>query len=90
MGRWIAIGRAPGWDDLETFTGEMEGSANWRTPARATITEVLALDDGRLIAECHAGDRAAFEAWLSEKGWQVESITPIRHIARTGDIWKAR
>ena len=22
------------------------------------------------------------------KGWQVESVTPIKHLARTGEIWK--
>ncbi len=90
MGRWIAIGRAPGWDEIETFTREMKGTANWRTAQRATITEVAALDDGRLIAECHAGSREAFEAWLAEKGWQVESISELRHVARTGEIWKLR
>jgi hypothetical protein len=90
MPRWIAIGRAPGWEDLDSFTAEMAATANWRTTQRATITEVVALEDGRLIAECHAGSREAFEAWLAEKGWEVESITPIRHIARAGDIWKAR
>lgn len=90
MGRWIAIGRAPGWGDIETFTRELSATSNWRTSMRATITEVVALEDDRLIAECHAGNREAFEAWLSEKGWEVESITPISHVARTGDIWKAR
>jgi hypothetical protein len=89
MPRWIAIGRAPGWNEIGTFSAEMAATANWRTAQRATITEVVALDDGRLIAECH-GSREAFETWLADKGWDVESITPIRHIARAGDIWKAR
>jgi hypothetical protein len=25
---------------------------------------------------------------LKRNGWQVESVTPIKHIARTGEIWK--
>jgi hypothetical protein len=88
MGRWIAIGTAPGWDDIQTFTAEMKATAQWRADARTTVTSVLALGDGRLLAECHAVKREDFEAWLKKKGWQVESLTPIRHLARTGEIWK--
>ena len=88
MGRWIAIGRAPGWDELSRFTDEMKATSAWRIDARTTITEVVALDDGRLMAECHASHREDFDAWLQQKGWQVESVTPIRHVARSGEIWK--
>jgi hypothetical protein len=88
MGRWIAIGRAPGWDDLAKFGDSLKATEKWRIDPRTTITEVVALADGRLIAECHASAQADFEAWLQKSGWQVESITPIRHIARTGEIWK--
>lgn len=88
MGRWIAIGRAQGWDDLAKFGDNLKATEKWRIDPRTTITEVVALADGRLIAECHAGAVADFEAWLDKNGWQVDSITPIRHIARTGEIWK--
>ena len=88
MGRWIAIGRVQGWDDLSRFGDDLEAVEKWRVGPRTTITEVIALADGRMIAECHAGAQADFEAWLEQTGWQVESITPIRHIARTGEIWK--
>lgn len=88
MGRWIAIGTAPGWDHIGTFTAEMKATEQWRADARTTITTVFALGDGRLMAECHAQQQADFEAWLRKKGWQVDSITPIRHVARTGEIWK--
>ena len=47
-------------------------------PMRATAGERL------------MGWAEAFEAWLAEKGWEVESITPIRHVARTGAIWPVR
>jgi len=87
MGRWIAIGKAPGWDDLKRFTAEMKDTSQWRIDPRSTITSVYALADGRLVAECHAPTKAEFEQWLSKKGWSVESVTPIQHIAKTGDIW---
>jgi hypothetical protein len=88
MGRWIAIGRAQGWDDLAKFGDNLKATDKWRIDPRTTITEVVALADGRLIAECHASALADFEAWLEKNGWQVDSITPIRHVARTGEIWK--
>jgi hypothetical protein len=89
MGRWIAIGRAPGWDDFAKFGRELQETSQWRADPQTTITTVLALGDGRLVAECHATRREAFEAWLEQKGWQVESVTPIQHLAKTGSIWKA-
>ena len=88
MGRWIAIGTAPGWDDLARFTDELKATAKWRVDPRTTITEVVALADGRLLAQCHANSREDFDAWLKQKRWQVESVTPIKHLARTGEIWK--
>ncbi len=88
MGRWIAIGTAPGWDDVAKFTAQMKATKEWRADPRTTITTVFALADGRLLAECHGQKQADFEAWLQKKGWQVESITPIRHLAKTGEIWK--
>lgn len=88
MGRWLVVGRAAGWDDLAKFTAEMKATEQWRVDPRTTVTCVTALADGRLLAECHAASTADFEPWLQKKGWQVESITPIKHIARTGDIWK--
>ena len=88
MGRWIAIGRVEGWNDLGKFSEDLKATGKWRVDPRTTITEVVALDDGRMIAECHAGVQADFEDWLEKPGWQVESITPIRHVARTGEIWK--
>jgi hypothetical protein len=42
-----------------------------------------------MIAECHGVSQADFDAWLKKKGWTVESVTPIRHVAKSGDIWKA-
>lgn len=89
MGRWIAIGRAPGWGDIGTFSANMKGPAKFRVDPTTTITTVFALEDGRVIAECHAVKREAFETWLRDQGWQVESVTPIKHVAKTGDIWKA-
>lgn len=88
MGRWIVIGKAPGWDNLETFTAEMKSTEQWRVDPRTTVTSVTALADGRLLAECHASSTADFEPWLAKNGWQVESVTRIKHIARTGEIWK--
>lgn len=88
MGRWIAIGKVPGWDDLATFSTALKATDKWRIDPRTTITEVMVLGDGRMMAECHANSQADFDAWLQRTGWQVDSITPIRHIARTGEIWK--
>lgn len=87
MGRWIAIGKAPGWNDVARFTAEMKGTPEWRPDPRTTITNVIVLADDRLLAECHAVKQADFEAWLQKKGWQVESVTPIKHVARTGEVW---
>ena len=87
MGRWIAVGTAPAWDDLERFSGEMKATSQWRVDARTTITTVYALGDGRLVAECHAPSQAQFDEWLRKKGWKVESVTPIRFVAKTGEIW---
>jgi hypothetical protein len=88
MPRWIAIGTAPGWDDIETFNQEMNDTAQWRPGPRTTITTVYALDDGRLLAECHAVEQKDFEDWLQEKGWQTESITPVKYVAKTGSVWE--
>ena len=88
MGRWIAIGKAPGWDDLNRFTSEMKATTQWRVDQKTTITTVFALGDGRLLAECHGPSQEDFQAWLQKKGWEVESVTPIRYVARAGDIWK--
>jgi hypothetical protein len=88
MPRWIAIGKAPGWDDIATFGAELKETAKWRLDPQTTITSVYVLGDGRAVAECHATKQSDFEAWLKQKGWQVESIAPIKHVARTGDIWK--
>jgi hypothetical protein len=88
MGRWIAIGKAPGWDDLAKFTEGLKATSQWRVDPRTTITEVIALADGRMLVECHAHNQADFDAWLKRNEWQVESVTPIKHIARTGEIWK--
>ncbi len=88
MGRWIAIGRVPGWDDPARFSDDLKATEKWRIDPRTSVTEVVVLGDGRAIAECHAGTQADFEAWLESAGWQVDSIAPIRHMARTGEIWK--
>lgn len=87
MRRWIAIGTAPAWDDIQKFSAELRGTNNWRPDASTSITTVLALADGRLLAECHAIKQEDFEAWLRQKGWHVESITPIKHLAKMGSIW---
>ena len=89
MARWIAIGKAPGWDDLKRFGEELKDTPQWRIDPKTTVTCVYALEDGRMIAECHGVSQADFDAWLKKKGWTVESITPIRHVAKSGDIWKA-
>lgn len=87
MGRWIAVGKAPGWEDLKRFSEELKATDHWRVDPRTTITSVYALGDGRLVAECHAPSQAEFDEWLRKKGWNVESVTPIRFVARAGDIW---
>ena len=87
MGRWIAVGKASGWDNLERFGQELKATNQWRLDPKTTITSVYALGDGRMIAECHGPEQAAFDQWLSKKGWSVESVTPIRLVAKTGDIW---
>ena len=38
MPRWIAVGRAEGWDDLARFTKEMKGTPQWRVDPKTTIT----------------------------------------------------
>lgn len=87
MGRWIAIGTAPGWGDIKTFEAEMAPTDEWRVDTQTTITSVFALEDGRMLAECHATKREDFEAWLKQKDWKVESITQIKHLAKSGSIW---
>lgn len=88
MQRWIAIGTAPGWGDVQKFSAALRGTNNWRPEATTSITTVMALADGRLLAECHAIKQEDFEAWLGQKGWNVESITPIKYLAKAGSIWE--
>lgn len=87
MPRWIAIGRASGWDEINRFTAELKETTQWRIDQKTTITSVYALGDGRMVAECHAASQADFDEWLRKKGWTVESVTPIRLVAKSGDIW---
>ncbi len=88
MGRWIAVGKAPGWEDLEKFRKELKDTPQWRVDARTTVTTVYALANGRLIAECHGPSQEVFDEWLKKKGWAVESVTPLKYVAKTGEIWK--
>ncbi len=87
MGRWIAVGRAPGWEDFEKFRKELKDTPQWRIDARTTVTTVFALANGSLIAECHGPSREVFDEWLKKKGWTVESVTPLKYVAKTGEIW---
>jgi hypothetical protein len=88
MPRWIAVGKAQGWDDVERLTKEMKGTQEWRLDPRTTITSVYALADGRVIAECHGQAQADFDAWLQKKGLTVESVTQIKAVAINGEVWK--
>jgi hypothetical protein len=88
MPRWIAIGKAPGWDDLKRFGEELKETPQWRIDPKTTITTVFALADGKMIVECHGVSQSDFDEWFKKKGFAVESMTPIRHVAKTGDIWK--
>lgn len=90
MGHWLAIGKAQGWDDLAKFSAEMKETKQWRVNTKTTVITVFALEDGRLMAECRGPDRADFDTWLEEKGWQVESVTAISHLAKTGEIWEVK
>ncbi|MBT5051043.1 MAG: hypothetical protein HOM58_21260, partial [Rhodospirillaceae bacterium] len=56
---------------MATFTAEMKATNKWRLNPRTTVTSVIALEDGRLLAECHAANQSDFEPWLEEKGWEV-------------------
>ena len=88
MPHWMAIGTAPGWDDVKKFGEELHETRNWRLDARTTVTTVYALGDGRLLAECHGVEEESFKAWLEQKGWNVESIQPIKLLAKAGSIWE--
>ena len=88
MGHWIAIGRQPAWNDLEKFSNDLQAPTKWRIDPRTTITTVMVLADGRMLAECHANKQEDFDAWLKQTGWEVESVSQIRHLAKTGEIWK--
>jgi flavodoxin len=88
MARWIVIGKAPGWDDIKRFSAELKDTPQWRIDPKTTVSTVFALADGRLVAECHGTSQSDFDEWFKKKGWTVESITPIRHVAKAGDIWK--
>ena len=88
MPRWMAIGTAPGWDNAKRFREELHETKNWRLDARTAVTTVYAFDDGRLLAECHAASQEEFKAWLDKKGWTVESIQPIKLLAKTGSVWE--
>ena len=90
MPRWIAVGKAQGWDDLERLTKEMKKTDEWRLDPRTTITSVYALGDGRVIAECHGQTQDDFDQWLKKKGITVESVTPITAVAKTGEVWKVK
>ena len=86
--RWLAIGTAPGWDEIDKFGEELKSTSMWRLNPRTTITSVTALEGGRLLAECQGDSKETFEEWLKNKGWNIESITPVTHMARAGSIWE--
>ena len=71
MPRWLAIGTADGWDNPEKFREQMAATKNWRPDARTTITTVLHLGDGKLLAECHSPSQDAFDPWLEQMGWNI-------------------
>ena len=89
MGRWMAIGTVPGWTDIKKFEAELAPTDKWRVDTQTTITTVFALEDGRMLAECHAAWKEDFEAWLKQNNWNVESLATIKHLAKTGSIWNA-
>jgi len=43
-----------------------------------------------MLAECHAVEQSLFDAWLEAKGWNVESVTPITHLAQAGSVWEIK
>ena len=90
MPRWMAVGTAQGWNDSKKFGEELHATHHWRPDARTSITTVYALDDGRLVAECSGVNQADFEAWLKQKNWNVESISEIKLVAKTGSIWEIK
>jgi hypothetical protein len=89
MPRYIAIGKAPaGWDDHERLTSELKATNQWRLDPKTTITTVFTLADGRVIVEFHGPSQAEFDEWLDKKGIAVESVSQIKLVAKTGEIWK--
>lgn len=88
MGRWIAIGRKPAWQDAGAFSTELRKVDTWRPDARTTITTVTVLEDGRMLVECHAPKLEQFRAWLDTHGWEDYTCTPVTQVARTGSVWK--
>jgi len=88
MGRWIAIGKATGWDDFDAFRAALHATSDWRIDRKSSVTSVYAVAGGQVVAECHAPDRAVLEAWMAKKGIVPDTIHEISFVAKTGETWK--
>ena len=67
MGRWIAIGKAPGWDDLTKFTDGLKETSKWRVDPRTTITEVTVLA-GQMLYYWNSPATAKHAGEVDKKG----------------------
>ena len=87
MARFVAICEKPGITDSQ-FRQCFDRMKKWR-PARRTyvVKAYCNLSEGKVIAECEAAEKAAFEEWLKSTGWKVNGTYQVNLIHEAGSIW---
>jgi hypothetical protein len=87
MARFVAICEKPGVTDSQ-FRQCFDRVKKWRPDRRTYVVKAYCnLSEGKLIAECEASEKAAFEEWLKGTGWKVNSLYQVNLIHEAGSIW---
>ncbi len=87
MARFVAVCDVPDLTEAQ-FRDALGEVRKWRFDRKGWIVKAYCnLDQGKVIAECEAPDRAQFEDWLQRTGWQSGQVYDVSYIHEAASIW---
>ena len=87
MSRFIAICAEPSITE-EQFRETFDRVRKWRADRRTWVVKAYCnLNEGKVLVECEAPERAPFEEWLRNTGWTVDGVYGVDLIHEAGAIW---